>query len=114
MNFVGCRIVVDCQRFAKSHKAIHIFAVTFGHAFFFPLRHETQAALIWTLFRRSNGGSDGFSFCGAGSLARKETSRRSGVDNLGASSLGPARLFCHCASISLGWNEFSILKSNAA
>jgi len=94
MNFVGRRTVDNCQRFARPQKAMHIFAAISGHAFAFPLLHERQAALTWVLFRRSSGGgSDGFSLCGSDSLVRKETPRRSGVDSLGAISLGPARRF---------------------
>jgi len=93
MNFVGRRTVDNCQRFARSQKAMHIFAATSEHTFAFPLRQEMQAALTWALFRRNNGGSDGFSFCEVGSLVRKETFRRSGVDTFGAISLGVTRLF---------------------
>jgi hypothetical protein len=93
MKFVGRRTVGNCQRFARPQKAMHILAAMARHAFIFPLLHERQAALTWVLFRRSNGGSDGFSLCGSDSLVRKETPRRSGVDNLGAISLGPARCF---------------------
>jgi hypothetical protein len=93
MNFVGRRTVDNCQRFARPQKAMHIFAAIARHTFAFPLLHERQAALTWVLFRRSNSGSDGFSLCGSDSVVRKETPRRSEVDNLGAISLGPARRF---------------------
>ena len=93
---------------------MHVFAVTSEHAFAFPLRHEMQAALTWALFRRSNGGSDGFSFCGANSLVREEISRKSGVDSLGASSLGTVRMFAIVLRSDLGGKELLVQKSNAA
>jgi hypothetical protein len=93
MKFVGRRTVSNCQRFVRPQKAMHILAAMARHAFVFPLLHERQAALTWVLFRRSNGGSDGFSLCGSDSLVRKETPRRSGKDGLGAIILGPARRF---------------------
>ena len=114
MNFVGRRTVDNCQRFARSQKAMHVFAVTSEHAFAFPLRHEMQAALTWALFRRSNGGSDGFSFCGANPLVCEETSRRSGVDSLGASSLGIGRLFVIVLRSHSGGKELLVQKVDAA
>jgi len=89
MSFVGRCTVDNCHRFAKPQKAMHIFAAIARHTFAFPLLYERQATLTWVLFRRGNGGFDGFSLCESNSLVRKETSRRSGKDGLGAISLGP-------------------------
>jgi hypothetical protein len=102
MNFVGRRTVDSCQRFISSQKKMHLFVTTARRAFAFPLRRETQVALTWALFRRSNGASNGSAFCGADCLVRKETSRRSEVDNLSVSSLGTARLFVATLRFQLG------------